>query len=551
MEGAGKFPQDESRGVDRATGERRVSRDALMILGTASHVGKSIITAGLGRIFADEGIRVAPFKAQTMSLNSAATPDGGEIGRAQALQAEACRVPPSVDMNPVLIKPGSDTSSQVVLLGKVWGQVSAADDHTNRVEQLFPVVLQSYRKLASQYDLILLEGAGSPAEINLQERDIVNLRMAHASNAACILVGDIDRGGVFASLFGTMELLEPAGRALFKGFVINKFRGDQSLLQPGIEMIEQRLGLPCVGVVPYLHNLGLEEEDSVAIEGRLTVRRSWNRMTEDHSLRRPLRIGVIRLPHMSNFTDFDALAAEPSVALAFLERADDVASADVMILPGTKQTLDDLDWLVENGFPQRIQEHCSRKAPIVGVCGGFQMLGRRLSDPRGVENEGVPVERDGLGLLSVHTVFNAEKTVRPVSGQLCDASFAEGLWRAPEFQGYEIHMGETQRSGATRPFACISTVDGAQSLDGAMSPSGLVFGSYVHGIFDHDPFRHSFIDWARCSLKLEPAQQKVFTTAERDARLNRWADHLRNSLRLGLIRSWLSPEGAAVEMAER
>ena len=205
-------------------------------------------------------------------------------------------------------------------------------------------------------------------------------------------------------------------------------------------------------------------------------------------------------------------------------------SADVVILPGTKQTLDDLEWLGKNGFSSRIEEHYSRRAPIVGVCGGFQMLGLKLSDPLGAENEGVPVERDGLGLLSIQTVFNTAKTVRPVSGQLCDVSFAEGLWRAPEFQGYEIHMGETHRSGETRPFARISTVDGAQSLDGAMSPSGRVFGSYVHGIFDNDPFRHGFLDWARCSLKLEPAQQKVFATAERDARLNRWADHLRNSL---------------------
>jgi adenosylcobyric acid synthase len=343
-----------------------------MILGTASHVGKSIITAGLGRIFADEGIRVAPFKAQNMSLNSAATPDGGEIGRAQALQAEACRVPPSVDMNPVLIKPRSDTSSQVVLLGKVWGQVSAADYHTNRVEQLFPAVLQSYQRLASKYDLILLEGAGSPAEINLQEHDIVNLRMAHASNAACILVGDIDRGGVFASLFGTMELLEPADRALFKGFVINRFRGDPSLLRPGIEMIEQRLGLPCVGVIPYLHDLGLEEEDSVAIESRRTVRRSWGHIIEDNSPHRPLRIGVIALPHMSNFTDFDALAAEPSVALAFVERADDAALADVLVLPGTKQTLDDLEWLGKNGFLPHIQEHCSKRSQLSACVVAFK-----------------------------------------------------------------------------------------------------------------------------------------------------------------------------------
>jgi adenosylcobyric acid synthase len=522
-----------------------VTTAALMILGTASHVGKSIVTAGLGRIFADEGIRVAPFKAQNMSLNSAATLDGGEIGRAQALQAEACRVPPSVDMNPVLIKPRSDTSSQVVLLGKVWGQVSAADYHTNRVEQLFPAVLQSYQRLASKYDLILLEGAGSPAEINLREHDIVNLRMAHASNAACILVGDIDRGGVFASLFGTMELLEPADRALFKGFVINKFRGDPSLLQPGIEMIEQRLGLPCVGVIPYLHDLGLEEEDSVAIESRRTVRRSWSHIIEDNSPHRPLRMGVIALPHMSNFTDFDALAAEPSIALAFVERADDAALADVLVLPGTKQTLDDLEWLGKNGFLPRIQEHCSKRAPIVGLCGGFQMLGLKLSDPCGAENEGVPVERDGLGLLSVQTVFSTEKTVRSVSGELCDASFAEGLWRAPEFQGYEIHMGETYRQGEAQPFARISTSDGAQSLDGATSPSGLVFGSYVHGIFDNDLFRHSFLDWARCSLKLEPAQQKAFVTTERDARLNRWADHLRSSLRLDLIRSWISTTSTA------
>jgi adenosylcobyric acid synthase len=528
-----------------------MSRSALMILGTASHVGKSIITAGLGRIFADEGVRVAPFKAQNMSLNSAATADGREIGRAQALQAEACRVPPSVDMNPVLIKPRSDTSSQVVLLGKVWGQVSAADYHTNRVEQLFPAVLQSYRRLASQYDLILIEGAGSPAEINLQEHDIVNLRMAHAADASCILVGDIDRGGVFASLFGTLELLEPADRALFKGFVINKFRGDQNLLQPGVEMIERRLGVPCAGVIPYLHDLGLEEEDSVSIEHRRTVGRIWDPISTDRSPHRPLRIGVIAFPHMSNFTDFDALAAEPTVALAFVERADDLSLADVVILPGSKQTLDDLEWLVQNDFSVRIQEQYSRRSPIVGLCGGFQMLGLKLSDPSGAENNGVSVERDGLGLLSVQTVFSSEKTVRPVTGQLCDASFAAGLWQAPDFQGYEIHMGETYRKGETRSFARISTLNGTQSLDGAISPSGLVFGSYVHGIFDNDRFRHSFLDWARSSLELAPVRQKAFITAERDARMNRWADHLRSSLRLDLIRSWIPPTSTAVEMAEK
>src|SRR5580658_8298509 len=267
-----------------------MSARALMILGTASHVGKSLLTAGLGRIFSDDGIRVAPFKAQNMSLNSAATPDGREIGRAQVLQAEACRVVPCAEMNPILIKPSSDTASQVVVLGRVWGQVTAWDYHLRRVEDLFPAVLESYRALAARYDLMLLEGAGSPAEINLQKHDIVNMRMAHAANAACLLVGDIDRGGVFAALLGTMELLTPEDRARIRGFAINKFRGDIELLRPGVEMMERRLGIPCVGVVPFLHHLGLEEEDSVSLEDCRAAPRSWPQQAA--SPERALRIGV-------------------------------------------------------------------------------------------------------------------------------------------------------------------------------------------------------------------------------------------------------------------
>src|SRR6202167_2823030 len=284
-----------------------MSARALMILGTASHVGKSLLTAGLGRIFSDEAIRVAPFKAQTMSLTSAATPDGREIGRAQALQAEACRVAPCAEMNPVLIKPSSDTGAQIVLLGKVWGQVTASDYHQRRVEDLFPPVLESYKKLAASHDLILLEGAGSPAEINLRKHDIVNMRMAHAANAACLLVGDIDRGGVFAALLGTIELLDPEDRARIRGFVINKFRGDAELLRPGVEMMEQRLGIPCAGVVPFLRDLGLEEEDGVAMEDRRSAKRVWQdaeSATENAgATERPLRVGVIAVPHMANFTD--------------------------------------------------------------------------------------------------------------------------------------------------------------------------------------------------------------------------------------------------------
>src|SRR5579863_10778541 len=260
-----------------------------MVLGTASHVGKSLVTAGLGRIFSDEGIRVAPFKAQNMSLNSAATPDGREIGRAQALQAEACRVVPCAEMNPILIKPASDTASQIVLLGRVWGQVTASDYHLRRVEDLFPAVLESYRALAARHDLMLLEGAGSPAEINLRTHDIVNMRMACAADAACVLVGDIDRGGVFASLLGTMELLEPAERARIRGFAINKFRGDVELLRPGVEMMEQRLGIPCAGVIPFARDLRLDEEDSVALEERHTVEHWEASPTKD----RLLRVGVL------------------------------------------------------------------------------------------------------------------------------------------------------------------------------------------------------------------------------------------------------------------
>jgi adenosylcobyric acid synthase len=517
-----------------------VTARALMILGTASHVGKSLITAGLGRVFSDEGIRVAPFKAQNMSLNSAATPDGLEIGRAQALQAEACRVVPAADMNPILIKPRSDTSSQIVLLGKVWGQTSASDYHTRQVEQLFPIVVESYRRLASQYDLILLEGAGSPAEINLRDHDIVNLRMAKAAGADCLLVADIDRGGVFASLLGTMELLEPDERKMFKGFLVNKFRGDLGLLQPGIEMMERRLGLPCVGVVPYVHSLGLDEEDSVAQEDRRGVARTWCRRDEDVSPERPLRIGVIALPHISNFTDFDVLAAEPSVSLAFIDRPKDLDRADVLILPGTKQTIDDLDWLIKNNFIPAIQKHDSRNKLTAGICGGFQMLGENLQDPCGVENNGVATGRKGLGLLAVRTTFSKEKITRPVAASLCETLFASSSWPKKEFHGYEIHMGETERLPGVEPLARLSTRDGIEMLDGAIDSRGRVLGTYVHGFFDDDSFRHSFLDWARRSQALAPSREKIFATAEREARINRWANQLRNCVRLDVIRRWIA-----------
>jgi adenosylcobyric acid synthase len=364
------------------------------------------------------------------------------------------------------------------------------------VEELFPTVLASYRALAAEHELIVLEGAGSPAEINLRAHDIVNMRMAHAADAACVLVGDIDRGGVFASLLGTLELLEPEDRARIRGFIVNKFRGDVSLLAPGIAMIEDRIGIPCAGVVPHLHDLGLEEEDSVALEDRRTAVRAWRDFSTSNE--RALRIGVVALPYMANFTDFDALAMEPSVALACLDDAADVADADVVILPGSKQTLDDLAWLRARGFAAALRAHTG---PLVGICGGYQMLGLSIDDPAGVENGGEPRSAEGLGLLPVRTVMREAKTVR--------AAVAHE-------RGYEIHMGET--TGAAQ--------------------SGRVWGTYVHGLFDNDEVRHQFLDRARQDCGLAPAREKLCVTANRQARIDRWADHLRRSLRLDLIREW-------------
>ena len=427
-----------------------MSSRALMILGTASHVGKSILTAALGRILSGEGYRVAPFKAQNMSLNSAATPDGREIGRAQALQAEACRVPARAEMNPILIKPSSDTAAQVVAMGRVWGQVSAADYHQRRVEELFPVVVEAYETLAREHDVVLIEGAGSPAEINLKAHDIVNMRMARAADAACLLVGDIDRGGVFASLLGTMELLEPCERELIRGFVVNKFRGDARLLEPGIDTITRRIGIPCAGVVPYLADIGLDEEDSVALAERPRARRVWTAGVGGSG--RPLRIGVVAFPHLANFTDFDALAAEPSVSLAYVECAEEARLADLLILPGSKQTLNDLEWLRRSRLDAAIRDF-GGGAGVVGICGGMQMLGEAIEDPDGAENGGVARADRGLGLLPISTTLRAEKVTRMVRGRVGQLQLFGQALAGACFEGYEIHLGETRYGDGAEPFA--------------------------------------------------------------------------------------------------
>jgi adenosylcobyric acid synthase len=510
-----------------------MSARALMVLGTASHAGKSILTAALCRILANEGVRVAPFKAQNMSLNSAATPDGREIGRAQALQAEACRIPPSAAMNPILIKPSCDTASQVVVLGKVWGQVTAADYHQRRVEDLFPIVLDAYRQLAAEHDVVVMEGAGSPVEINLKAHDIVNTRMAKAANAACLLAGDIDRGGVFASLYGTVELLDADERALLRGFIINKFRGDVSLLRPGVEMIAERIRLPCAGVVPWLPSLGLDEEDSVALEDRRTARRAWSARPDGPD--RTFRIGVIAFPYMANFTDFDELAAEPSVALAFLEDPSDVRDADLLILPGSKQTLDDLAWLRRGGWEQKIRDFAGR-AGVLGICGGMQMLGRGIEDPEGAESRGAARSAPGFGLLPITTVLQAEKVTRTARGRIVTGALFGECLEMPCFRGYEIHMGDTAYAEKAQVFAEVQR-DGQPGCvrDGAIAEGGRAFGTYVHGLFHEDGFRHSFIAAARAACSLAPMQSRAFLTAAREGRIDRLAEHVRQSLDMDLI----------------
>nr|WP_252263686.1 cobyric acid synthase [Paracidobacterium acidisoli] len=500
-----------------------------MVLGTGSHVGKSLVTAALCRIFARAGYRVAPFKAQNMSLNSAATPEGLEIGRAQALQAEAAGVPPSVHMNPILLKPTGHASSQVIVHGKVWKTLDAKSYHEDRVLSLLPFVEESYRTLAAKNDILVLEGAGSPAEINLKRNDIVNMRMAALANAPCLLTGDIDRGGVFASLLGTMELLDEEERSRIRGFIINKFRGDLSLLMPGVRMMEDKLNRPCLGVIPYLSGLLLDEEDGVALEDR--VRQDWN---ADASPERALRIAVIALPSLSNFTDFDALRHESSVSLRYISAPHELALADVVILPGSKQTIHDLRWLKDTGFAKELHRIADTGGTIVGICGGFQMLGEEIRDPYHMEGDACEI---GLHLLPVRTTMTQEKITVPARGTLLHHSLFAGDEEPEEIRGYEIHLGETEYLNSARPFALLSRATDTTGTvrDGCASANGRIFGTYLHGLFDEDGFRHWFVRAARAAAGLTEPAHLASWKAHRETQLNRLTDEFGRALDLEAI----------------
>ncbi len=473
---------------------------ALMVQGTASHVGKSVLVAGLCRLFHRDGVRVAPFKSQNMALNSYATPDGGEIGRAQAVQAEAACIAPAVVMNPILLKPEGNARSQVVVSGKVLGTMDAAEYH-RRKEELWPVVDASLRELLNEYDLVVIEGAGSPVEVNLKDADIVNMRVARAASAPVILVADIDRGGVFASLVGTMELLEPAERDLVAGFIVNKFRGDPALFAPGVTFIEGRLDRPVLGVVPWITDLGIAEEDSLRVPSSES---DGSEVSELGARSSELDIVVIRLPHMANFDDFDPLRRRPGVRVRFVERPEALGEPDLVILPGTKTTRPDLAFLRQRGLHDAIAAHSARGGCTLGICGGFQMLGERIDDPDGVEGAAGSVV--GLGLLPAVTRFEATKRTVQVRGTVVAEHGPVAGARGAPIAAYEIHMGRTAADAP--PLFALADAGGGTRPEGVCSADGRVLGTYLHGLFHNALLRDAMLAWlaARRGISLPLAE---------------------------------------------
>ena len=494
----------------------------LMILGSGSDVGKSVTVAGLCRVFRQEGISVAPFKAQNMALNSFITPEGGEMGRAQVVQAMAAGLAPHVDMNPILLKPSSEVGSQVIVHGRVYGNFSAREYYRHK-PKLVRKVMESYRRLAAAYDLIILEGAGSAVELNLKKNDLVNFNMARKAGAAVILVADIDRGGIFAATIGSYHLLTPRERRLLAGFIINKFRGDPELFKEGVEIIARRTRRPVFGVLPYMPDLALPEEDSVAL-----ARKRGAGGGADGCL----RLGVVRLPHISNYTDFDPLEQEPGVHLSYLEPGDPVDALDLIVLPGTKNTISDLLYLKETGLFGEIQAYGRRGGRVVGICGGYQILGESVRDPLGVE--GTPQAAAGLGLLPVATTMAGDKTTTQVR-----ARTPEG---GPELTAYEIHLGVTEPRGIGGPAFEITHRNGqpVKVADGWVSPDGRLWGTYLHGLFDNDEFRRGFLkQLARPARDGGPPSPALSFRAFQEAQLDRLAEEMRRHLDIPRIRGLL------------
>ena len=485
---------------------------AIMIQGTMSNAGKSFLVAGLCRLFQRDGFRVAPFKSQNMALNSYVTADGCEIGRAQAVQAEACGLLPDVRMNPILLKPVTDMGSQVILMGKPAG-IMKADEYYRKKKEYIPLIRDAYESLAAENDIIVIEGAGSPVELNLKENDIVNMGMAEIADSPVILVGDIDRGGVFTQLYGTCALLEPHEKERIVGLIINKFRGDIGLLTGGLETLEQLTGKRVLGVVPYM-DVRMEAEDSLA--DCLQEKPSGDGTPAG------IDIAVIRFPRISNFTDFQPLSGEPGVRVRYVGTMDELGSPDLIILPGTRSTMKDLGWFRECGLMEAVLGIHGKGTPVLGICGGYQMLGTRIEDPDGQEGSGFMA---GLCLLPAVTVFKAEKVTRQAAGRTAVTGILslDGL----PLEGYEVHQGRTFSDGAS-PFAVL---DGA--ADGCVS--GLVFGTYLHGLFDSDPFRRSFLEWLAVRKGVSLPDSGLNYRTGRGRQYDRAAEILRSSIDLEAV----------------
>lgn len=475
---------------------------ALMVQGTTSDAGKSVLVAGLCRVLARRGVNVAPFKPQNMALNSAVTAQGGEIGRAQALQAAAAGISAHTDMNPVLLKPSSDKIAQVILNGKPLQDMSAVDYHQYK-RLAMDTVMTAWQRLQQRHDVLLIEGAGSPAEINLRDRDIANMGFAEAADVPVIIVADIDRGGVFAHLTGTLALLSPSEQARVCGFIINRFRGDIALLESGLEWLEQRTGKPVLGVIPYLQNLQLEAEDAIDTGQEISGNERF-------------QVVVPVLPRISNHTDFDSLRMHPQVELHYVGEQQAPPPADLIILPGSKNVREDLRWLKDNGWTDILLRHLRYGGKVLGICGGMQMLGRTIADPQGIES--AAGSSAGLGLLPLETELLPGKTLRQTSGRIpaLDSALA----------GYEIHCGKTRRDAGT---SCFAILDDDRE-DGAISSDGLVAGSYLHGLFDHPDACGALLAWAG----LEQARG-IDREAIRERELERLADCLEQNLDLGQL----------------
>lgn len=490
-----------------------------MIQGTGSGAGKSLLVAALCRIFRDKGMNVAPFKAQNMALNSAIAIEGGEIGRAQVLQARACGLEPSVDMNPVLLKTAGERGSQVILQGKVHATMQARDYYAFR-DEAWKTVKASYKRLAAKHDLIIMEGAGSPAEINLADVDIVNMSMAKHAKAPVLLVGDIDKGGVFASLYGTVKLV---GRdnSRIKAFIINKFRGNKAILDPGLDMIREKTGKPVIGVLPYITNMGLPEEDGLALarSSEFGVRSAENKV---------VKIVVVRLKSISNFTDFDPFMLEPDVMLQYSDRYEDIENADLVILPGSKNTVADLLQLKEQHLDESIRRGFAKGAQIIGICGGYQMLGQKISDPHGVESDQRTIE--GIGLLNIETTFDRKKITCRSKAEIVSSSFLSVYDSAtqPQLFGYEIHMGTSAgdiglfRMTRIAADSALPTPHPELVLDGSMNNN--CWGTYLHGIFDNDTFRRGVINQIRVRKGLAPLESGANYGASIESALDRLAE---------------------------